>query len=121
MAKIVANGPEIRRVRTLAGLTQRDLARLIGITESAMSQIEAGGGMSPPNLKRAAKVLKIAIAALTAEVLTAAETCKALHISRMEFDQLVTDGELTTLGGGVTETALEEYIARRLPETVNAS
>jgi DNA-binding XRE family transcriptional regulator len=120
MSRIVANGPEIRRVRTLAGYSQRDLARAVGIGESSMCQIEAGGGMLPANLKRAAKVLRVKIADLTAEVLTPAEVCRALGITRGVYDQFVADGALATLGGGVPEEALEEFIARHLPEAVNA-
>jgi transcriptional regulator with XRE-family HTH domain len=120
MSRIVANGPEIRRVRTLAGYSQRDLARAVGIGESSMCQIEAGGGMLPGNLKRAAKVLRVKIADLTAEVLTPAEVCRALCITRDEYNLYVETCRLPTLGGGVTEAALEEFIAHHLPEAVNA-
>jgi DNA-binding XRE family transcriptional regulator len=124
MSRIVANGPEIRRVRTLAGYSQRDLARAVGINESSMCQIEAGGGMLPGNLKRAAKALRVKIADLVVEVLTPAEVCRALGITRDVYNIYVADGALPTLGGGVTEADLEEFIAQHLArggERVNAT
>jgi transcriptional regulator with XRE-family HTH domain len=112
----VANGPAIRRARELAGMSQRDLARAVGVTESAMSQVEAGGGMRPRNLKLAAEVIQVPVAMLTHEVNRPADVCAVLGIDREEYDRLAKTGELSVIGGGVTDSDLEEYIARRLPE-----
>lgn len=116
MGKRVANGEAIRRIRDLAGMTQRYLAEQVGISESAMSQIESGGGMKPANVRLAANALGVPVTSLTQAALTAAEVCKALHITREELAQIVAAEELPMISGCVTETALEEYIARRLPE-----
>ena len=117
MPKRVANGPAIRDIRELAGMTQEHLAREIGISNAALSQIETGGGMKPANIKRAAGILGVPVPSLTVTAHTPAEVCAALHISREEFTRLITSGELATVGGvHVSDTALEEYIAGRLPE-----
>lgn len=117
MGKRVANGEAIRRIRDLAGMTQRHLAEQVGVSESAISQVESGGGMKPGNVRRAAYVLGVPVTSLTVDAHSPKEVCATLHISRLEFDRLVTDGALATIGGNhVTETALEEYIARNLPE-----
>jgi transcriptional regulator with XRE-family HTH domain len=117
----VANGPAIRRARELAGMSQRDLARAVGITESAMSQVEAGGGMRPRNLKLAAEVIQVPVSMLTHEVHRPADVCAVLGIEREEYDRLAKTGELSVIGGGVTDADLEEYIARSLPEMAATS
>jgi len=121
MSRKVANPDAIRSIREHAGFTAAQFAAEVGVSRQAMAITEAGGGMTPRNLKRAAAVLGVPLTALTQPALSAAEICKALHITREEFSRLVDDGELSTISGCVTETALEEYIARHLPETVNAS
>lgn len=65
MAKRVASGAAIKSIRELAGLSQVALARQIGISTAALCQIEAGGGMKPANLKRAAEVLGVPITAIS--------------------------------------------------------
>lgn len=116
MAKRVANGDAIRRIRELAGMTQRHLAEQVCVSESAISQIESGGGMKPGNLRLAAKALGVPVTSLTVTGHTPAEVCAALHIGREEFTRLVESGELATISGCVTEDELERYIAGRLPE-----
>lgn len=66
MARNVVDGTALRSIRELAGFSQRALAKEIGISKSALSQIEAGGGMKPENVKRAAEILRVPITALLA-------------------------------------------------------
>lgn len=66
MPQRVVNGTAIREARFLAGLSQRALARKVGITEQAMSQVELGtNGMRPENLKKVAKILGVPLIDLT--------------------------------------------------------
>lgn len=116
MARKIANPDAIRSIREHAGFSQATFAEQVGVSRQAVTLIEAGSGMTTRNLKRAAEVLGVPLTAITQTGFTAAEVCKALHISRAQFGGLIADGELPTISGCVTETALEEYIARRLPE-----
>ena len=121
MSRRVANGPEIRRIRELACITQQDLAGQIGIRAPSLWQIETGGGMHPRNIKRAAAALGVPVTAITVMVHTPAEVCAALHINGRRLKKLTDAGELVIVAGGITEDSLEEYIARRLPEMEPAS
>ena len=100
MTITVANGPAIRRIRELAGWTQRDLARAAGLSPMALSLVEAGGGMRPRNLNRVAEILQMPVTALTHQVNRPAAVCAALGITREDYDRLTEAGELTAIGGG---------------------
>jgi DNA-binding XRE family transcriptional regulator len=50
MADEMATGRIIREARVAAGLSQEDLARLIGGHQAAISRLEAGAG-GPPNMR----------------------------------------------------------------------
>ena len=54
-------GIRIRKLRTESGYTQEQVARAIGITPGAISQLERGetNGMSFPHLKAAAKFFRV--------------------------------------------------------------
>jgi transcriptional regulator with XRE-family HTH domain len=65
MPKKVANGEAIRSIRELAGFSQMAFAEAIGVSRPALAKVEAGGGMRPRNLKRAAEVLGVPITSLT--------------------------------------------------------
>jgi transcriptional regulator with XRE-family HTH domain len=46
-------------LRVNRGLTQRHLARKVGISNATLSKIEHGGGAMPPTLKKLAEVLGV--------------------------------------------------------------
>lgn len=47
----------IKEVRVDRGLSQRDLAKLLGVTKQAVSHWERGGGIKFDSLRRVAQVL----------------------------------------------------------------
>jgi transcriptional regulator with XRE-family HTH domain len=65
MAKRVVDGKALRGVRELAGVSQQALAQAIGISKSALSQVESGGGMRIENIKRAADALGVPITSIS--------------------------------------------------------
>lgn len=121
MARRVANGPEIRRIRELACVPQYQLAERIGISAPSLSLIESGGGMKLDNIKRAADALAVDVRDITVMACSPDEVCATLHITRRQLKKLTSAGELTMVAGHITEESLEEYIARQLPEMEPAS
>ena len=65
MGKRVVDGEALRGVRELAGMSQQSLAAAIGISKSALSQVESGGGMKIENIKRAADILGVPITSIS--------------------------------------------------------
>lgn len=52
-------GAEIKRLRTEAGLTQTELASLVGIAQPSLVRIEGGGGVSVETLYSLCDVFKL--------------------------------------------------------------
>jgi len=50
---------KLRELRVNQGLTQRQLARKAGISNTTLAKIEHGGGAMPPTLKKLAGVLGV--------------------------------------------------------------
>jgi transcriptional regulator with XRE-family HTH domain len=50
---------KLRQLRINQGLTQRELAKRAGITNTSVWKIERGGGATPPTLKKLADVLGV--------------------------------------------------------------
>ena len=50
---------KLRELRVNQGLTQRQLARKAGISNTTLAKIERGGGAMPPTLKKLADVLGV--------------------------------------------------------------
>ena len=50
---------KLRELRVNQGLTQRQLARKAGISNTTLAKIERGGAAMPPTLKKLADVLGI--------------------------------------------------------------
>ena len=50
---------KLRELRVNQGLTQRQLARKAGISNTSLAKIERGGGAMPPTLKKLADVLGV--------------------------------------------------------------
>ena len=50
---------KFRELRVNQGLTQRQLARKAGISNTTLAKIERGGGAMPPTLKKLADVLGV--------------------------------------------------------------
>ena len=50
---------KLRELRINQGLTQRELARRAGISNTSLWKIERGGGATPPTLKRLADALGV--------------------------------------------------------------
>ena len=50
---------KIKNLRIDQGLTQRELARRAGISNTSLWKIEHGGGARPPTLKKLADVLGV--------------------------------------------------------------
>ena len=62
-------GARIRALRKSKGIDQYIMAKEIGITSGALSQVEAGlKGLSSPNLARAAQILHVPVSVLMADV-----------------------------------------------------
>ncbi len=49
----------LKELRINRGLTQRQLAREAGISNTSLWKIERGGGATPPTLKKLADVLDV--------------------------------------------------------------
>lgn len=45
------DGPELKRLRTNAGISQKTLADILGVTQPYISQIERGKGKIPDGLR----------------------------------------------------------------------
>jgi len=50
---------KLRELRVNQGLTQRQLARKAGISNTTLAKIERGSGAMPPTLKKLADVLGV--------------------------------------------------------------
>jgi len=50
---------KLTELRINAGLTQRQLAKKAGISNTSLWKIERGGGATPPTLKKLADVLGV--------------------------------------------------------------
>jgi transcriptional regulator with XRE-family HTH domain len=121
MPRKVVNGDAVRDIRELAGYTLDGLAAEVGITRQALTKIEAGdNGMMPRNIRRAARALTVPTPALTQDAYTPAEVAMRLGIPPHKVAALIASGEFPVISGCVPETALEEHIARGLPESVTA-
>jgi transcriptional regulator with XRE-family HTH domain len=56
---MVVDLEKLRELRVNQGLTQRQLARKAGISNTTLAKIERGGGAMPPTLKKLADVLGV--------------------------------------------------------------
>jgi transcriptional regulator with XRE-family HTH domain len=56
---MVVDLEKLRKLRVNQGLTQRQLARKAGISNTTLAKIERGGGAMPPTLKKLADVLGV--------------------------------------------------------------
>lgn len=69
------NGAALREIRSLTGLSGRELARRTGISETTVTNIEHGKhGVSPAVLRRLADALGVSVEAISSPVAESAAT-----------------------------------------------
>ena len=67
----VSNGAAIKAIRERTGITQPELARRVGITQGALSNIERGRNASPYTTRKIADELGVPFDAVTENVVDA--------------------------------------------------
>lgn len=94
-------GPRLRRLRTLRGLTLRELSASAGVTESFLSQVERGVATpSIASVQRIARGLGLSIADLFAEVESGGLVVRAAERRRIQYPGLGAVDEFLTRGKG---------------------
>lgn len=65
MARTI-NGPALREIRSLVGISQRELARRCGLAETTVTNIEGGKhGVSPGVMRKLADQLGVSLDSIT--------------------------------------------------------
>lgn len=85
-------GPELRRLRLLAGLTQGQIAERMDIQQAAVSKIEKGGEIYLSTVKRYVEALGASLrlnAQFPADAPLSLKLCEAFDVEHADDDQLV--------------------------------
>jgi len=116
---MVIRGSLLRRLRIEAGLTQRELAELIGVSQAHIAKIEKEN--VDPRLSTVNKILQVLTEGegkkcgeiMTRQVISARPTDKIMRISQLMMKHAIS--QLPVLEGGkIVGTITEESIVRNL-------
>jgi len=120
---VVINGSVLRRLRQEAGLTQRQLAKLVGVTQAHISKIE--GQNVDPRLSTVNKILAVLTEGkgkkchevMTKNVLFVTPQDKVLEVSQLMMRNAISQLPVVD-DGRVIGTVTEEGIVRNLSSTI---
>jgi len=120
---MIITGPMLKKLRIEAGLTQRQLAQLIGVSQAHITKIE--GGKVDPRLSTVNKILQVLTEGegkkcgdiMTKEVIFAKPNDKILKISELMMKHAIS--QLPVIENDrVIGTITEESIIRNLSSTI---
>jgi len=120
---MVIRGSALKRLRVEAGLTQRQLAELIGVSQAHIAKIEKEN--VDPRLSTVNKILRVLTEGegkkcsdiMTRDVISAKPKDKILKVSQLMMKHAIS--QLPVLEGGkIVGTATEESIVRNLSSTL---
>ncbi|MEA2089364.1 MAG: CBS domain-containing protein [Thermoproteota archaeon] len=120
---MVVTSSMLKRLRTEAGLTQRQLAQLAGVSQAHIAKIE--GGKVDPRLSTVNKILQVLTCIegkkcqeiMTKKVICARPNDKVLKVSQIMMKNAVSQLPVTE-NGRVVGTVTEESIIRNLSSSI---